>query len=187
MPRTLDADERDRRVSEAAWKVLVRDGIPALSVRRIAAEAGLPPSSLRYTFPTQASVRIRAYELAVEQVLTRVAAIPQGDRWARKVLLELLPLDEQRRLEMEVFLALGTAAMTDADLRGTYRSAHLAIRDLCAQAVQTLVADPTAASMETERLHALIDGLALHLVRQDPAVGTDWAVRVLDAHLSQLG
>lgn len=132
-------------------------------------------------------MRIRAYELAVEHVLTRVATIPQDDQWARNVLLELLPLDEQRRLEMEVFLTLGTAAMTDTTLRRTHQAAHHAIHTLCAQAVHTLAVNPGDAITETERLHALIDGLALHLVRQDPADDTTWAVRVLDTHLDRLG
>ncbi|MFE4450611.1 TetR/AcrR family transcriptional regulator [Streptomyces sp. NPDC056796] len=188
MPRALDAEERNRLVSEAAWKVLVRDGITALSVRRIAAEAGLPPSSLRYTLPTQASVRIKAYETVVARITARTTAIPEDDgQWARKILLELLPLDEQRHLEMEVSLTLGTAAMTDPALHQTHRAAHRAVRELCGQAVRTLLQDTDDVSVETDRLHAMIDGLALHLVRQEPGSDTLWAVRALDAHLAQLG
>ncbi|MFC7934523.1 TetR/AcrR family transcriptional regulator [Streptomyces cinereoruber] len=187
MPRTLDAAERNRLITEAAWKVLVRDGIPALSVRKIAAEAGLPPSSLRYTLPTQASVKIKAYEMVLERITARIAAIPEGDdQWARAILLELLPLDGQRHLEMEVSLTLGTAAMTDPALHQTHRAAHQAVRELCERAVQTLSPGADDMSVEAERLHATIDGLALHLVRQEPDNDTTWAVRVLDTHLAQL-
>ncbi|WP_328473262.1 TetR/AcrR family transcriptional regulator [Streptomyces sp. NBC_00448] len=188
MPRVLDAEERNRLVSEAAWRVLVRDGIQALSVRRIAAEAGLPPSSLRYTFPTQASVRIGAYEMVAERLMARVAALsPDSERWARLVLLELLPLDAQRRLEMEVCLAFGTAAMTDPELRHTFRSVHRDERALCERVVRSVRVAAADVPVEAERLHALVDGLALHLVRQDPEEDTGWAVRVLDAHLARLG
>ncbi|MFF3490387.1 TetR/AcrR family transcriptional regulator [Streptomyces sp. NPDC002795] len=187
MPRTLDAEERNRLVSEAAWTVLVRDGIPALSVRKVAAEAGLPPSSLRYTLPTQASLRIKAYEMVAEHTTTRVAAIPEGDdQWTRKVLMELLPLDEQRRLEMEVSLILGTAAMTDPALHQTHRSVHRTLRDVCERAARTLPLRTGDIPVEAARLHALLDGLALHLIRQDPDDDTAWAVRVLDTHLAQL-
>jgi len=186
MPRTVDVEERDRQVSEAAWRVLVRDGIPALTVRKIAAEAGLPPSSLRYTFPTQASVRIRAYELALERVQARVAAIPRDDAWARKALLELLPLDEPRRLEMEVSLTLGTAATTDPSLRHTRRAGHRVARTLCEDVVRTLHVAPDTIPVEAERLHVMIDGLAMHLIGQDPTDDTTWAIRVLDTHLAQL-
>ncbi|MFJ7411049.1 TetR/AcrR family transcriptional regulator [Streptomyces sp. NPDC098077] len=186
MPRVIDTDERNRRVTEAAWRVLVREGIPALSVRKVAAEAGLPPSSLRYTFPTQASLRIRAYELVVERLAERVAAIAPGADWARAVLLELLPLDESRRLEMEITVVLGTAAMADGDLRATHHRAHRAVRDLCERVVRAVEVDPADVRVETERLHAIMDGLALHMNRQDDDEGTDWAVQVVDTHLADL-
>ncbi|MFE9927284.1 TetR/AcrR family transcriptional regulator [Streptomyces sp. NPDC005774] len=186
MPRVIDTDERNRQVAEAAWRVLVRDGIPALSVRKVAAEAGLPPSSLRYTFPTQASLRIRAYDMVVERLADRIAAIAPGDDWARAVLLELLPLDEPRRLEMEITVVLGTAAMTDGDLRATHHRAHRAVRDLCERVVRVLGVTPQEIRIETDRLHAMVDGLALHMIRQDRDEDTDWAARVVDTHLTNL-
>ncbi|MBB5128402.1 TetR/AcrR family transcriptional regulator [Streptomyces griseoloalbus] len=186
MPRVIDTDERSRLVAEAAWRVLVRDGIPALSVRKVAAEAGLPPSSLRYTFPTQDSLRIRAYELVAERLASRVAAIGPGGGWARSTLLELLPLDETRRLEMEIAVALGTAAMTDEALFATHRRVHQTLKDICGQVVCSLGTAPQKVEAETQRLHALVDGLALHLIRQDRGEDTGWAVRVLDSHLAQL-
>ncbi|BAG23025.1 TetR/AcrR family transcriptional regulator [Streptomyces griseus] len=186
MPRVIDTDERNRQVAEAAWRVLVREGLPALSVRKVAAEAGLPPSSLRYTFPTQASLRISAYALVVERLAERVAAIEPGADWARAVLLELLPLDESRRLEMEITVVLGTAAMADGDLRATHHRAHRAVRDLCERVVRAVEVDPADVRVQTERLHAMMDGLALHMIRQGEDEGTDWAVRVVDTHLAGL-
>lgn len=164
----------------------MRDGIPALSVRKVAAEAGLPPSSLRYTFPTQASLRIRAYEMVVERLAERVAAIAPGADWARAVLLELLPMDESRRLEMEITVVLGTAAMADGALRATHRTAHQAVRDLCERVVRAVGVAPAGVRGETERLHAMVDGLALHMIRQGEDEGTDWVVKVVDTHLADL-
>jgi AcrR family transcriptional regulator len=186
----VDVEKRRQEVSEAAWRVLVRDGLAGLSVRNVAAEAGLPPSSLRYTFPTQTSVRERAIELVLARLLARVEAVDTpapSPAWARAVLHELLPLDAERRMEMEVFLALGTAAMTDVALRHAHRETHTAVRAVCARAVSALLLGiPDPGGFETERLHALIDGLALHIIRQDPAEETSWATATLDEHLSRL-
>src|SRR3954453_12231832 len=103
MARTMDVEERDRLPAPGKGRVLVRDGLVGLSMRNVAAEAGLPPSSLRYTLPTQAKVRERAVALVVERLRGRLALIPEGpdspDR-ARAMLLELLPLDVERRTEM---------------------------------------------------------------------------------------
>ncbi|MGW8566314.1 TetR/AcrR family transcriptional regulator [Isoptericola sp. NPDC055881] len=185
MPQRLDRDERRRQVSQAAWRVLVRDGLEALSVRNVAAEAGLPQSSLRYTFPTVASVRERAVSLVVERLRERVDAVdvaaPGGPR---AVLAQLLPLDAERRTEMEVYLALGTAAMTDPGLREGHRAAQDAVRDVCAGALAALAGGP-APDGAVRELHALVDGLALHVVRQDPDADPGWALDVLDAHLAR--
>ncbi|MGF0118579.1 TetR/AcrR family transcriptional regulator [Promicromonospora sp. Marseille-Q5078] len=185
VPQRLDRDERQRQVSEAAWRVLVRDGLEALSVRNVAAEAGLPQSSLRYTFPTVASVRERAVALVVERLRERVDAVDvAGPGGARAVLAQLLPLDAERRTEMEVYLALGTAAMTDPGLREGHHAAQDAVRAVCARALGALTGqDP--ADVDVRELHALVDGLALHVVRQDPDADPGWALDVLDAHLAR--
>ena len=189
MPRAVNIEERQTLVSEAAWRVLVRDGLTELSVRKVAAEAGLPPSSLRYTFPTQASVRDRAVTLLVERMSERISRMAQtgtdAER-ARAILVELLPLDNERRIEMEVSLALGAMAMTDEALRATHEQTHSAVRDLCAQALALLGAGMSAEVSDVRATHALIDGLALHLVRQQPSESTDWAIAVVDAHLRSL-
>ncbi|WP_424216307.1 TetR/AcrR family transcriptional regulator (plasmid) [Streptomyces sp. BI20] len=188
MPRALDAEERNRLVSEAAWRVLAREGIGALTVRKVAAEAGLAPSSLRYTLPTQAGVRIRAYEMVAEHITARTARIPRdAPDWPARVLLELLPLDEQRTLEMEANVTLGTAAMTDQALHQTHRAVHGVLLALCEGVARRLGVPAEEVPTEARRLHALIDGLALHLIRQEADEDTTWAIRVLDTHLARLG
>ena len=203
MPRTVDLDDRRRIVGEAAWRVLVRDGPTEVSVLKVAAEAGLPPSSLRYTFPTQASVRDAAVELLVSRLRERVdraASASGGHDAARAVLLELLPLDDERRAEMEVTVAFAALALTDPSLRTAHEQTHAAVHDVCALALAHLGAGGAAgavggvgtpgaaepADVDVELTHAVVDGLALHLLAQ--AVGTDAsrAVTALDAHLALL-
>jgi AcrR family transcriptional regulator len=203
MPRTIDVDDRRRVVSEAAWRVLVRDGPTEVSVRRVAAEAGLPPSSLRYTFPTQASVRDAAVALLVSRLRERVgraAATTGGHDGARAILLELLPLDDERRAEMEVTVAFVALALTDPSLRTAHEQTHAAVRDICALALAHLdhpgpgarratgatgaPGAPEPADVDVELTHAVVDGLALHLLAQAPGTDASWAVSALDAHLA---
>ncbi|MET9383529.1 TetR family transcriptional regulator C-terminal domain-containing protein [Streptomyces sp. NPDC002928] len=122
---------------------------------------------------------------ATGRLIDRVDSIPRSAGWARAVLLESLPLDESRRLEMEVSLAFGIAAMTDAALRDAHRAAHQAVRAICTEVADS-ASSATDTELEAERLHALMDGLALHLVLQEPGEDSAWAVRALDAHLNAL-
>jgi AcrR family transcriptional regulator len=193
VPRSLDHDARETAVGEAAWRVLARDGVTALSVRNVAAEAGLAASSLRYTFPTQASLRVFALELVARRAEARIRALPPGATVRASVeerLRHLLPLDAERRLEMEVFLVIGTVALTDPALRPVYDRASDDLRRGCAALLATLATDPAHAGLdvaaETPRLHAIVDGLALHLVYQGPEDPTGWATDALARHLDSL-
>lgn len=188
MPRLIDHRAREVEVAEAAWRVVVRDGVRKVSVRTVAAEAGLATASLRRAFPTQAALLAFCLGLVRERVTLRIAALPSdGDVVvvATRILRELLPSDTARRTEMEVFLQLGTLSLADPTLRPGYDGAHADLAALCRRFVLALRPglDP---ELETARLHALVDGLALHLVRQPPAASTDWAARVLERHLAGL-
>lgn len=52
MPKVVDPQARRDALSRALWKVVQRDGIGAVSVRSVAAEANCSPSALRHYFPT---------------------------------------------------------------------------------------------------------------------------------------
>lgn len=186
MTRSIDVEERRRTVSEAACRVLARDGLGALSVRNVAAEAGLPPSTVRYVFPTQSSMREHTITLVFDRTRERIAAIPadrSGRERAHRIVLELLPLDEERVIELDVYLALGNAALTDAELRPALDRVVDEMREW-SEEILGLVGVPAAdREYEARRLHALIDGLAMHIVRLAPGESGDWAIDVLDRHL----
>lgn len=181
--------ERRRIVSEGACRVLARDGLGALSVRNVAAEAGLPPSTVRYVFPTQSSMREHTITLVFDRTKERIAAIPGGlppRERVRRLVLELLPLDEERVIELEVYLALGNAALTDAELRPALDRVVVEMREWSEEILGLLGVPVVDREYEACRLHALIDGLAMHVVRLAPGESGDWAIDVLDRHLDGL-
>ena len=195
VPRLIDHAAREVEVAEAAWRVLARGGVPALSVRTVAAEAGLATGSLRRAFPTQESLLVFSVELVARRARDRIAGLDLGAPppvSQAAALRTLLPLDDERRLEMGVWLQLGSLALRGGALRTVYDTAHAELAGFCTGVVRSLVdAGWARADLDVEvqgrRLHALVDGLALHLVRQDPGAPTDWAPVVLDAHLQELG
>lgn len=196
VPRLIDHDERDREIGEAAWRVLTRDGLAAFSVRNVADEAGIATASLRRAYPTQDALRVACLRRVFEHVQLRLAALhaartSDDDRvdFVARCLRELLPLDRERRTEAEVWLTLGSLALTDASVRRVHDEAHALLRDACRSAVDELRGpDPEGPgpAAAAARLHALIDGLALHLVHRPADADTAWAVDVLDAEVRRL-
>jgi AcrR family transcriptional regulator len=184
-----DLEQRRLDVSDAACRVLARDGLGALSVRGVAAEAGLPPSTVRYVFPTQAAMREHTITLVFDRTRERIDAIPEGlpDReTARRILLELLPLDDERVVELDVYLALGNAALTDAALRPALDRVVAEMRTWCDRIVALVGVPEDQRADEACRLHALVDGLAVHVTRLAPGESAEWAVDLLDRHLAGL-
>jgi AcrR family transcriptional regulator len=194
VPRLIDHAAREVEVAEAAWRVLSTRGVGALSVRTVAAEAGLATGSLRRAFPTQDALLVFSLELVARRVRERVRALdasPAPPAPQLAALCELLPLDAARRLEMEVWLHLGSLVAAGGALRDVHESAHQELAAFTAGVLGSLVQAGWARAdldlpLEARRLHALVDGLALHLVRQDAGAPTGWAPDVLTAHLDEL-
>ncbi|WP_432540656.1 TetR/AcrR family transcriptional regulator [Kineococcus sp. SYSU DK002] len=198
MPKLIDHAAREVEVAEAAWRVAARDGVRGVSVRSVAAEAGLATASLRRAFPTQASLLAYCLDLVRRRAAGRLAGLPEVTDVdsACAVLAELLPLDAGRRLEAEVQIALGVAALADADLRPVADAAHDDVALVCRHVVRALSGHRDGATDEeagdqvgedrVAHLHALLDGLALHLVRSASGAPDDRAPRLLREHLTGL-
>jgi AcrR family transcriptional regulator len=170
VPKLIDQDSRRHEIAYAVWRIVLRDGVSAVSIRDVAAEAGLAVGSVRHVFGSKAELLEYSMALVHEQTRDRVAAhfaIKDPRRFAEAVLAELLPLDDRRRMEMAVNMAVVADSPSHPALRRVALDAQQAVSDACAAVLVRLRRDdlirPDAdMAYETERLHALVDGLALH-------------------------
>ncbi|SFP94583.1 transcriptional regulator, TetR family [Geodermatophilus dictyosporus] len=188
----MDAEARRREIAEAVWRVVRRDGVPGASVRAVAREAGTSMGSLRHWFATQDDLLVFAMTLVQERARARVLAVvsaagPDTTRGLR-ALEEVLPLDDERRAETEVWLALTARALVDPRLAALRDGSAEDLLALCALVLREPGAlrpglDP---ALEAERLYAVLDGLALHAATRPAALPADRAREVLAAHLGSL-
>lgn len=194
MPRLIDHDERRRQLAEATWRVIMRDGVGRASVRSVATESGHSAGSLRHLFPTQSELLVYALQLVIDRATARIAALPPRPTAVETVIdvaAQFLPLDSTRRSEMEVYQALFNAADTAPHLRGPRDDAHHQVQQACRWMIEQLdngtdLAGSADRDLEAARLHALIDGLAAHLVYEPADADTDWANKVLISHIHSL-
>lgn len=198
MPRVVDRAERRRELGEATWRVIRRDGLERASVRTVAREAGVSVGSLRHYFETQSellafSMRLVA-ERVTERVVERVGALElAGDPRHRilAVIGELLPLDDERRAEGEVWLAFTGRALVDPDLRVLNEEVYGGLHNVFGLLVDVLIRRGPAVSgldaqVEAERLYALVDGLAVHAVTQPSQMPPERLSKVVAHHLDSL-
>ncbi|NNH70517.1 TetR family transcriptional regulator [Nocardia uniformis] len=185
MPKTIDHEQRKADVAAAVWRLIVSSGVSAVSLRTVAAEAGIVLGSLRHSFPTKADLLAYSMQLVHANVEKRVAthtSIQDPHALVTGILLELLPVDDQRYTEMRVNVALIAEAPAHPRLAELAEAAQTAIADLCLQLcrylAETAHLHPTRdPGTEARRLHALIDGMALHiLVTPSAAAATEAAL-----------
>ena len=192
MSRVVDPEQRRTDLAEAVWRVVRREGLEGASVRGIAREAGLSMGSLRHYFGTQAQLRIFAMRMIVDRIERRLMSLqlPSDPREAAELALsELLPLDAERAAENEVWLAFSARAMVDTELQALRDESYDLLRGGCRRWVLEVVGDgrsPDHVEVETERLFALLDGLAVHAAMRPSECTPDRQRAVLRQHLDRL-
>ncbi|MBO3085348.1 TetR/AcrR family transcriptional regulator [Cellulomonas fengjieae] len=189
MPKLVDADARRRDLAEATWRVIRRDGLENASVRNVAREAGLSAGSLRHMFATQAELLVFAMNQVVDRVEARLGALdPAGDPLdaAQRHLVELLPLDDERRQENEVWIAFTARSLVDPLLRECAARNHDLLLEGCRHWVAAIAGGRVDVDVEAQRLHALLDGLAVHAAIRPQVDSADRCREILLHHLTTL-
>ena len=189
MSRSIDKEARKEQLAEAVWQVILEKGIGAVSVRTVAEQAGLVVGSLRYIFPTRTELLNFSAELMVDRATQRVLATPRNDnpeQFAFEVVKRLLPLEPDSRAELEVNLALVGECPAQPSLIDIRNHAHRQLGEAIIQLVHLLTETTErddAIVSTARRLHALVDGLALHLLHADPT-DNQWALDLIQQEIT---
>jgi AcrR family transcriptional regulator len=192
MPKVVDPTQRRRDLAEAVWRVVRRDGLELASVRNVAREAGLSMGSLRHYFGSQSELMSFAFRTIIDRIESRLVGLPPEPdprRRAERALAELLPLDDERRAENEVWIAFTSRAMVDPALSVERDEGYNALRAGCHAMVTDLSAAglaPIDVRAEAERLHALLDGLAVHAAMRPDIHTSQSLIAVIARHLDAL-
>jgi AcrR family transcriptional regulator len=195
MPRQVDPEQRRAELAEAVWTVIRRDGLQRASVRNVAREAGLSMGSLRHYFASQNELLCFAMGLVGDRARDRIRSLdpaPGPRQAAEQLLHQLVPLDDERRAESEVWLAFTSHALVDARQRAIYEQIHDQLYGACVSALTVLAdagqtAEDLDVPLEAARLHALLDGLAVHAVMRPASLPPSRIVAIIARHLDSLG
>ncbi|WP_163530461.1 TetR/AcrR family transcriptional regulator [Halobacillus ihumii] len=194
MPKFIDHKKRKIQIAEATWRVIVEEGLEHATVRKIAAAAGLSVGSLRHYFASQSELFLFSMELVSERVKQRIEA--KNYEGSSKDMLttficEFLPVDEERRIEMEVWFVFSAKTLVDPKLSSLSEKVYNEMHEGLATVIYSLPSNRFAndnLDLETEvdRLHTLVDGLALHHMLHPSAFPYDKMIRTLQYHLQSI-
>ena len=195
MPKLVDHEERRAELCAAVWRLASREGLEAVTVRRVAQEAGWSTGAVVHYFSDKEDLLLSAFQTVADRVSHRLARLEERTteplELARAWLVEGLPVDADRKAEVRVWFALLGLALTRPALaraqRLTYRAWRGRVAELLreaqtAGAVRADVDCPAAAAA----LVALVDGLAIQATFEPRAISGARAVALVDAHLDAL-
>lgn len=191
MPKIVDHEQRREELAAAVWRLASRDGLDAVTIRSVAAEAGWSTGALHHYFSDKEELLLFAFKTVADRVGRRVAAARAESRepleLARALLAIGLPLDEERRDETRVWFAFLGLALTRPPLARAQRLAYDAWRRIVADALRDAkergdIDDGVEVEREAAALVALVDGLAVQASFDPDCLDVD----LVDERLAEL-
>ncbi len=187
MVRRVDRGERRELLTDALMRLAAARGLEAVSLRHVAAEAGVSTGMVQHYFRTKDEMMTFALGMVMDRIRRRSEALtaPATPREiVRGLLLQVLPLDEPRRLENHVMLAFLAYSAVKPALATGLRQAVAEMRVFLAGQLRAAGVVGVDSERAAAGLLALADGLGLQLLSlQYPE---EDAVAALDAHLALL-
>jgi DNA-binding transcriptional regulator YbjK len=150
MPKIVDHDERRRVIVEALWRVIARDGANEVSVRHVAAEAGMPKSSIGHYVGTMPQLLGLAVDQLVEINTDHIMTLDLLELTVDKVtetLCTLVPVTPEQRHRSGVWLLLIAQAGADQEFAEVLHRLNASV---------------------DEGLRELLGGMVRHRNTQDP-------------------
>lgn len=166
MPKVVDSEERRDQFVSASLKVIAGEGFSAFTMRRVADVAGCTTGSLTHYFEDKDTLLVAtlrsAHASASSRMANAVNAAASDFERLRAVLLESLPLDDNRLLEWRVWLAFWSASSGNSFLTHENSQRYTEWRSLVEQLLSPL---SKCAQADAGVLVALVDGLGLGLTQ----------------------
>lgn len=176
MPRIADHDARRAQICQALLRVAVREGLPKVTIPKVAAAAGISVGLVQHYYPSKDLLLADAHHAVLDRIERRAdaavaAAEVRRERIEdilREALTELLPLDGERREEWYLARAFAAAALESDDLRPALVAAERRLRDRVAGAIANgrrcgEVVEDLDEQVEAAALLAHVSALADHL------------------------
>jgi AcrR family transcriptional regulator len=176
MPRQVDHDARRLEVAEVAARLIAQIGVERVTVRELAKAAGYSTAIVSHYFADKRQLLLFTYQAAAQAAQARVDKVLQlaPDDLVGSI-EALMPLDEARHREWQVWLSFWGMAIGDPEFAAEQRRRVLDTRKrlekvLRAMAESGKLAKDTDFDMVARELLTMVNGIAVQ-AGFDPA---DW-------------
>jgi TetR/AcrR family transcriptional repressor of bet genes len=139
----VDHELRRRQITDAVCRITVKGGLTAATFREVAAEAGVSVRLVQYYFGSKDALLLATQRHVAERAAARFTAMTESAETPRErlraILRSFIPVDDDSRENMLMFVALHTASLVDASLarsetRDVPDALHRVVRKLITEA-----------------------------------------------------
>jgi TetR/AcrR family transcriptional repressor of bet genes len=193
VPRDVDHDQRRREIVPAVWTIVARRGIEGVTLRGVAAEAGVSMGRVQHYFGTRDELVRHACRLMVEgartEHVTQGATLSPVER-LRLLVRRAVPTTPEFTLGVAVWTAFHAKSVDDPEIAAILADAH---REGVREGAALIAAarddgdlpdgdDPDAVAL---RLLALAEGYGARVLVG--SLAADDALAALDRELEEVG
>lgn len=194
MPKIVNHEARREELVEAAWRVIGRAGMVGATMREIAREAGVSTGILAHYFKDKEDLLGFSLRLSHRRIYERFSAGTQGLvglAALRVIMLEALPLDQERLLEAQIEMNFFSLALGNESLRELQNREFERFWDELHHRVseaQTLgeISTTFDADWITHQLIILVEGISLEAVLYPARISPDQQSKILERFLDQI-
>lgn len=169
---TTNYGDRRIEVAEAAWRVIIREGLDRTSIRAIAQELGCSTGVITHYFRDKDELTLFALERVFENLLEDMKAYTderQGIERLEQMLFSALPFEARGIAGWQVWIAFLGYAIGRENLVQEHRKRYDFLRRLIYQELTDLqaarlVRDDLDLTLEANALVALVDGIGTSMV-----------------------
>jgi AcrR family transcriptional regulator len=192
----VDHEARRREVAEAVLRLAATEGLESVSLRHVAAEAGISMGRVQHYFRSKADMlafayehQARKHEQRIVEKLREAGRPPTARDIVRTVMVEILPTDEWSRASWLAGIAFFIRAMSDERMAAVVAAGGPGVVDLFAERLAAArdagdLAPDADPRHEAVILWSLVDSQATGIVlgARTPAD----AVATVDYHLDRV-
>jgi AcrR family transcriptional regulator len=168
----MSYDDRRMEVAQAAWRVIVREGLDRASIRAIAQELSCSTGVVTHYFRDKEDLTLFALDQVFKNVLEEMQAAAKGregiDRLVQMICVAL-PLKDSDRADWQVWAAFLGYSVGREHLVQAHRKRYDFLRQMICQELADLQAAKLIranldVTLEANALIALVDGIGTGVV-----------------------
>ncbi|MHA2858504.1 TetR/AcrR family transcriptional regulator [Paenibacillus lautus] len=195
MPKVVDHEQKRKLIAESAWNIIKEKGVEHASIRAVAGAAGLSPGALRHYFSTQDELLLFIVDYYLTRGVARaeerleISPIPMNA--AREILLQLLPLDAEKRTASGVWWIFAIRSLTSLALQAKKDELTDGLHYLTKAVLEILdeaklLPSSVDIQLETLRLAAIVEGLTILALLRPELYTLETVEQIVSRHLQEL-